>query len=61
MDYLSGGETDFSVIKEYDVFGSQTKEYRVEGEAGVISEDVQPDKTWEYRYRYEKQGENWRK
>lgn len=61
VDYLSGGQPDYSVIKEYDVFGSQTKEYRVEGKAGGISEDVQPDKSWEYRYRYEKQGENWRK
>lgn len=61
VDYLSGGQPDYSVIKEYDAFGSQTKEYRVEGEDGVISEDVQPDKTWEYRYRYEKQGENWKK
>ncbi len=51
-DYLDGDGSGFSIIKEYDILGNQVKEYRIEGGAETLPDDAEPEKEWEYQYRY---------
>lgn len=51
-DYLGGDGSGFSVIKEYDILGNPVKEYRIEGGAETLPDDAEPEKEWEYQYRY---------
>ncbi len=51
-DYLDGDGSGFSVIKEYDILGNPVKEYRIEGGAETLPDDAEPEKEWEYKYRY---------